>query len=147
MCKTGMFPYVCAAMIPVFCDPTTTSKLLRIAIGTAQNNKPMAKSVVDEESKSVPSIDKKPEPTTSVDEKPKPNTSVEEETECKPIFDEDSKYKLTMDYESPSRGKQNAIASCICAYAVLQMFLPYSHFVTQVGYIAHYKMAYIYPRY
>jgi len=35
-------------------------------------------------------------------------------------------------YKPPSRTKQNAIVTGVCVYTVLQLFLPYSHIVTQV---------------
>lgn len=143
-----MFPYVCAAMIPVFCDPATISKLLRIAIETTQSNKLISKpAVIGEKSDIEPSIDTRPKlPIPSVEEEPKSKSSVEEEPKSKPgvdvepkrkpIFDEDPKYKLITEYEPPTRTKQNIIAACICAYTVLQLFLPYSHFITQVGFMA-----------
>lgn len=103
----GMFPYVCAAMLPVFCDPKTVSKMLQTTIGIAgygRTNKSKSTSA-DSESKSV-SADNESE-STSVD-----NNDV---------------------YKPPSKVKQNAIAMCLCAYTALQLFLPYSHFVTQVS--------------
>lgn len=77
-----MFPYVCAAMIPVFCDPATVSKVLRSATERSRSDKLKSKSD---------------------------------------------------DYKTPTWMKQNAIAAFVCAYTVLQLFLPYSHFVTQVS--------------
>jgi len=79
---TGMFPYVCAAMIPVFCDPATMSKILRTAVENVWNDKSGQKSAV---------------------------------------------------YKPPSLTKQNAITAGVCVYTALQLFLPYSHIVTQVS--------------
>lgn len=81
-CAAGMFPYVCAAMLPVFFSPTVTSKMLRNSVKTGQS---------DCSQKSKPTV-----------------------------------------YRPPTRIKQNAITVCLCAYTVLQLFLPYSHFITQV---------------
>lgn len=79
---TGMFPYVCVAMIPVFCDPATVSKVLRSVTERNRNKKSKLKS---------------------------------------------------NDYKTPTSIKQNAIAAFVCTYTALQLFLPYSHFVTQVS--------------
>lgn len=76
-----MFPYVCAAMIPVFCDPATMSKMLRSVVDSVWNNKSRPKSDA---------------------------------------------------YKPPTRTKQNAIVTGVCLYTALQLFLPYSHKVTQV---------------
>lgn len=76
-----MFPYVCAAMLPVFCEPATMSKMLRTAVQCIWNDKSGPKSV---------------------------------------------------DYKPPTRTKQNAIVAGVCVYTVLQLFLPYSHVLTQV---------------
>lgn len=129
-----MFPYVCAIMIPVFCDPKIMSRALRMAIG--KDNKPMSESVIDEVLKSNKSI---------VDEESESNSIVDKESKIKPIVDEEPKPKSivvkepksnpTNDYKPPTRIKQNAIVACIFAYTILQLFLPYSHFVTQVGHI------------
>uniref|UniRef100_A0A2H8TR69 Vitamin K-dependent gamma-carboxylase n=2 Tax=Melanaphis sacchari TaxID=742174 RepID=A0A2H8TR69_9HEMI len=40
-----MFPYVCAAMIPVFCEPATMSKILRAAVKCIWNDKSESKPV------------------------------------------------------------------------------------------------------
>ncbi|XP_027845741.2 vitamin K-dependent gamma-carboxylase [Aphis gossypii] len=80
MFTIGMFPYVCAAMIPVFCEPATMSKMLRTAVECIWNDKSGLKSV---------------------------------------------------DYKPPTRTKQNAIVAGVCVYTALQLFLPYSHVLTQ----------------
>lgn len=81
----GMFPYVCAAMIPVFCDPGTVSKALRAVIETGRGDGPGT-----------------------------------------------TRRRLSA-YKPPGRAKRNTIAACVCAYAALQLFMPYSHFITQVS--------------
>uniref|UniRef100_A0A2S2NHF9 Vitamin K-dependent gamma-carboxylase n=1 Tax=Schizaphis graminum TaxID=13262 RepID=A0A2S2NHF9_SCHGA len=80
MFTIGMFPYVCAAMIPVFCEPKTMSKMLRSAVESVWNDKSGPKSV---------------------------------------------------DYKPPTRTKQNVIVTGMCVYTALQLFLPYSHILTQ----------------
>ncbi|KAL4122224.1 hypothetical protein QTP88_014594 [Uroleucon formosanum] len=80
MFTIGMFPYVCAAMLPVFCDPATMSKMLRTVVEFVWNDRSGPKSIV---------------------------------------------------YKPPTRTKQNAIAAGVCLYTALQLFLPYSHIVTQ----------------
>lgn len=97
---TGMFPYVCAAMIPVFCDPTTTSKALRTAVETGRRS------------------DARGEP------KSEPAAVDAGESSEPPL--------KTTNVTTPTRAKRNAIAACLCAYALLQLFLPFSHFITQV---------------
>ncbi|XP_025408245.1 vitamin K-dependent gamma-carboxylase isoform X2 [Sipha flava] len=80
MFTIGMFPYVCAAMLPVFFNPSVTSKVLRDFAGIGRN---------------------------------------------------DSQKPMLAVYKLPTRTKQNAITACLCAYTILQLFLPYSHFITQ----------------
>lgn len=84
---TGMFPYVCAAMLPVFCGPAAVAKALgAIPVGTGQSATNAA--------------------ATAAGRRPR---------------------------GPPSAAKRNAIAACVCAYAALQVFMPYSHFVTRVS--------------
>lgn len=86
-----MFPYVCAAMLPVFCEPAAVAKALGVttaaggSTGQSEPNFPAAASL--------------------------------------------------RSHESPTVAKRNAIAAFVCAYAALQLFMPYSHFVTQVSFV------------
>jgi len=38
----------------------------------------------------------------------------------------------SVDYKPPTRTKQNVIVAGVCVYTALQLFLPYSHILTQV---------------
>ncbi|XP_050432253.1 vitamin K-dependent gamma-carboxylase [Adelges cooleyi] len=78
MFAIGMFPYVCAAMLPVFYDPNSMAEKLSALVTR-----------------------KKFQPISVQTTKP------------------------------PSPVKRNMIAAAVCVYAALQMFLPYSHFITQ----------------
>ncbi|VVC29077.1 HTTM,Vitamin K-dependent gamma-carboxylase [Cinara cedri] len=83
MFSIGMFPYVCAAMLPVFCEPAAVARALgaTAVTGTGQSGRSSDAAAV------------RKSPTTAA--------------------------------------KRNAVAACVCAYAVLQLFMPYSHFVTR----------------
>ncbi|XP_050538854.1 vitamin K-dependent gamma-carboxylase [Daktulosphaira vitifoliae] len=75
MFSIGMFPYMCTAMLPVFCNTDWLSQKLSSLVNYKPYNKP------------TPQL--------------------------------------------PSPLKQNLIVAGICIYTTLQMFLPYSHFITQ----------------